>query len=273
MIQSFASLSLPLFLVLAIISPFLPLYLVWRVQVLCAVTFIGGQFLQGPIHWSGRGVGSTFGEALLFVFVLFLWVLIALRLAAARVCKQLSYETFAGPKAHWRYWMDEAILGCIGGVAGLLSAGYLASVFAGSFGGVLLDRALGIVAIAGALIVLWRFKRKALGTAFCIVLAAVAFVGSLQPIRIMKQAELLANGRPWCLETPINNQQVTSVKQLGFLSLTKGITNRRSVRNLILFVRDEGSFHHYAYWSIRKQKFIKEADFLDRDPPCTLPPS
>lgn len=95
-------------------------------------------------------------------------------------------------------------------------------------------------------------------TVLSIVLATISFTGSEQARRIVKGAEAMADGRPWCLVVPKWRFQEPAISDLGFFSLPKGSL----LPHLVLFIRD-GDKDTKAHWSIRQQRFVNGAIAID----------
>ncbi|KZL17613.1 hypothetical protein PsAD2_02949 [Pseudovibrio axinellae] len=272
MVPELAFISFSLFLMMLVASPFLPIFLMWRALALSVPAFVAARLLEETVHPSGQSFAESSGLILVIYVLLFISIPIALRLIAALSDKQLNYRSFAGPVTRWRLCLDKVILGSAGSVAALWLAGYLASTLSGVTGGVLLDLAVGLTAAVGGLVLYRTFKWNSFGLVFFSVLAAIAFAGSLQTNHILKQSERLADGRSWCLEIPVRNEPVSSVKQLGFFSMTKGFADGRRKRHLVLFFADRTGQSHYAYWSVREQQFIEEGVLHNKIPGCELHP-
>lgn len=248
------------FLLLALVSPFLPLFLMWRSVTLSALAFISFQLLLGPVHDTAQNWAYGLAMAFLQLFVLVVFVALAIRLCIAAYFDRLTVENLVRENMRWA---DRVLLAAAGAVGGLVLTSIMASILGGGSGGRMLD--LGIGLSASAVIILMVVERDrgfAIPVAvLSVVVATISFAGSEQSRRIVEGAEALADGRPWCLVVPKWRHQEPAISDLGFFSLPKG----RPLPHLVLFVRD-GNKETKAYWSIRKQRFVNGA--MDIDATC-----
>jgi len=254
------SLIWPLFIaffVLALISPFLPLFLMWRSVALSVLALVSFRLLRGPVHWTDQDAGYSIGIALITWFLSIVFLALALRLCIAAYYDRLRSEIMLGENTRW---IDRALLAVTGAVVGLALTISMASLLGGSSGGRILDLGIGLTASA---VMIFMLIRRASGlaipvTVLSIVVATISFVGSGQTRRIIEEAETLADGRPWCLVVPKWRYQEPVVSDLGFFSLPKGSL----IPHLVLFVRD-GAKETKAHWSIRQQRFVNGAIAID----------
>lgn len=254
MINDLSAACYVVFLVLALLSPVLPLFLVWRSASLSVVACAGGALLSGPVRGADKDFGYAMAMALLSFFVVAVVAALIVRVGIAAARKRLTCQSLAGPQTEWRRWIDRVALAATGCVAGLALAIFLAHLLGGSAGGPALDFGIATAAFVVAVGLASR-RRGAWGIpviATCASLAVIALVGSGQPSRILDGAEVFADGRPWCLATPQSTAPISSPAQLGFFSLQKGTDFDP---HLGLLVRDGDGFAT-AHWSIRQQRFV-----------------
>jgi hypothetical protein len=249
------------FFVLALVSPLLPLFLMWRTAALSALFFTSFQLLQGSVHWSDRDAGHDIGIALLTVFAMAVVAALFVRTCIAAYCGWLTAEILIAENTGW---IDGILLVVVGAVGGLVSTATLALLLGGSSGGTILDLAIGLA--ASALVVLMAFKRAHVlalpVTSLSLVVTTISFIGSEQTRRIVDGATIIAAGRPWCISVPKWRYDGPTISDLGFYSLPKGTV----LPHLVLVVHN-GSSDIKANWSIRRQRFESGATTIDT--PCT----
>ncbi|RAX39777.1 hypothetical protein [Rhizobium tropici] len=128
------SLIWPLFIaffVLALISPFLPLFLMWRSVALSVLALVSFRLLRGPVHWTDQDVGYSIGIALLTWFLSIVFLALALRLCIAAYYDRLRSEIMLGENTRW---IDRVLLAVTGAVVGLALTISMASLLGGSSG-------------------------------------------------------------------------------------------------------------------------------------------
>ena len=244
------------FIFFALVSPALPSYLMWRALAFSLLCLAAGRLLEGPTHWSDKNVGYALGMMLFFGFLAAIGIAIVLRLAIGVSIKLLRRSAVVKKSSGSRS-DDKVIFILAGGVAGLAAAIGLAQGLGGLPWGRSLDIGIGIASLTAA-IAFMPFYRKpyaAPSMAFFLVIGTIAFAGSGQSDRIRRQAEELADGRPWCLTGQTKAPPITSTGQLGFFSLRKPRTARHSDPHLALLIKGADGIET-AHWSIRKQIFI-----------------
>ncbi len=255
MTQDLAMFCYSTFFVLALASPFLPLFLMWRVAGLSVVAFSVGKLIEGPVHWSNQDIGYTIGIAIIFLFGCAIVLAIIIRLAVSAARKNLSHDVLVGPNRRLKYCFDITALAITGCALGLLLTTFLAHSLSGSSIGLNLDMSIAISAAAFALII-WFLPNKKVAVIFSAAfatLATSAIVGSHQTNRILDTVETLADGQAWCLTTSGGSGQLSEVGQLGFFSLPKG----HSSRHLNLLIGNADQTQLAAHWSIRQQRFVE----------------
>lgn len=256
MMQNLSLLCYLAFFVLAFVSPFLPLFLLWRTAVLSVVAIAAAKLIEAPVHWSDQDLGYAIGSAIIFLFGCVVAVAIILRLTAYAIRNPITAESFIGPKDKWKSYFDCAALGFAGCAFGLKLSVFLAYSLSGIALGQILDVGIAISAMifAIAIIILIKSNIKFAASAAFLSLAIIATTGSFQTSRILKQGETLASGRAWCLTT--YRHRILELEQVGFFSLKKGYSSP----HLVLLVRDKGQIQLIAHWSIRQQAFVKGVD-------------
>ena len=120
MTQDLAMFCYSTFFVLALASPFLPLFLMWRVAGLSVVAFSVGKLIEGPVHWSNQDIGYTIGIAIIFLFGCAIVLAIIIRLAVSAARKNLSHDVLVGPNRRLKYCFDITALAITGCALGLL---------------------------------------------------------------------------------------------------------------------------------------------------------
>ena len=254
MLQNFAFYCYLVFLILSFVSPFLPLYLVWRVFSFAIVAFIAGKLIEGPVHWSNKNAGYALGSAVLLVFMVAIITALSIRLAAAVATNGLTHKNISGPDNEFKSYFDTVALGFAGCVAGLLLTIIFTDVASESSLGIFLDLGIAIFAAIAAVSVLFIIAKKYKTMLFATLatIAILAGIGSFQTSNILKAGEKLAHGRPWCLITSGSSKQIFDISQLGFFSLPKNTLYPR----LGLLMRVDKSVVLMAHWSIRQQAFV-----------------
>ncbi|WP_139229817.1 hypothetical protein [Litoreibacter janthinus] len=249
------------FAALAVLSPFLPLFLMWRCALLSVTAFIAAGFLAGPVHWSDQGLGYAIGVIILFLLIIGVALGLGLRIAVAGARGQLTQRALLGPDKRWRHLLDVISVGFAGSAAGLACAIGLAFAFADSALGRSLDLFIILIALLAALgaLLLGPWLIRAFGVTVSAAIIGVSLVGSLQPTRILESAENLADGAPWCLASPPSAAPIASAAQLGFFAMHKGGHNPH------LGLQVQGGAPFRANWSIRQQRFV-EGDRGDLTP-------
>lgn len=266
MIQNIAAFCYSAFFVLALASPFLPVFLMWRLAGLSALAYAAGKLIEGPVHWSDQDTGYAIGMAILFLFSCAIALAIIIRLAVSAKRKTLSADAMIGPQNRFMICFDTAALAAIGCFAGLLLAVSLAFMLSGVSIGMNLDFSVAILAFSVAVVVfaLSRKKVSIIITAIFATLAVAAFTGSRQTNHILETAEALADGRAWCLTTSDGSGPISEVRQLGFFTLPKS----NSYPHLGLLIRDGDQTVLAAHWSIRQQEFDEGINTSGGVPAC-----
>ncbi|MEM7544506.1 MAG: hypothetical protein AAF367_03135 [Pseudomonadota bacterium] len=241
------------FLILAFISPFLPIYLMWRTAGLSALALTAGRLLEGPVHWSEKNFAYTMGIIQVSLFISLIALIIIIRLSIAAAKTGLTDEEYFGPQNSLVCCFNKLAAAAIGCAVGIFSFILIAHLLSGAVISRYLDLSVALLAVVGA-----YYSFRYIGCEITIgaltalsVLAASSFAGSLQSIRILSEGEELADGRPWCLSTPNTERPITEIAQLGFFSLKK----TRAYPNLGLIVLEDDHPKLVAHWSIRKQRF------------------
>ncbi|RYF47043.1 MAG: hypothetical protein EOO38_12945 [Cytophagaceae bacterium] len=164
------------------LSPLLPLAVMWRAAAFSGVMLIAGHMLWPPVPMTEDDGGLM--ARLVGYLALAVGTLILLRLCIAGVFGNLQLTALA--KRERLRPLDEVILAVTGLVSGFLITYGLASLLGGSEGGLVLDLAIGLLTSA-AVLVLIKFKvpeRLPVAIA-CSVLAVFSFIGSGQTGRIV----------------------------------------------------------------------------------------
>jgi len=241
------------FLILALASLFVPIFLMWRLAALSALAFATGALIEGPVHWSDQNFAWALGILILLLFSGIVTLLIALRLIYSALRKTLSVEKLRGPQTWLVRSCDYAAYAAVGCSAGLMLTERLAYAFSGVslINGFDLFIALCASVLAVLVVGYSRKMLPVLVSTACATLAVAAFLGSRQTNQILETAEALADGRAWCLTTSYRSAPVSEVGQLGFFALQK----ENSYPHLGLLMRDGGKMQFAAHWSIRRQKF------------------
>lgn len=237
----------------ALVTPFLPLSLLWRAGMIAILAYIAYCLLVPPVPVSRQDIGYVVDMALIATSVAIVSFAIAIRLLVGGMRGRLTLEGLKVATADPLYrWLDRGTTVFAGGVAGLAVSIQLAFALGGRSGGQALD--FGVAALAGLLTLLLPFlcrNRIGLGlVAASTTIALFAVAGSGQPRTIIRSAEAYANGRPWCLALARPGAPVLSSAELGFFSLPR----RNGASHLYLVVRDGDGFRP-AQWSVRRQEF------------------
>lgn len=236
-------------LLLAAVSPLLPLRFIGTTLALAALSFVGGRLLEGPLHPSEQGLGFAFLMALLQMFLGIVALSLGLRFVIAAATGYFRKPLSPRKKAQAQTYRRVAFVAA-GIVAGLALALGLANGLAGTSGGWYLDLGIALMAAGAAASILRRYPASAARpvAAALLTLALIAVVGATQAGRIVTLAERQANGRPWCLVGPGGTPAITSTMQLGFFSLPKAM----GYPHLALRIQD-GDAVEEGHWSIRRQ--------------------
>lgn len=255
MTQNIAAFCYATFFVLALASPFMPVFLIWRLAGLSALAYAVGKLIEGPVHWSDQNFGYAIGMAMLFLFCCVIALAIIIRFAISAARKTLNFSAMIGPQNRFMNYFDTAALIAIGCFAGLLLAITLAFVLSGVLIGMNLDLSVAILAsaLAANVFVLSGKKVAIIIIAAFATLAVSAFTGSRQTDHILETAEALADGRAWCLTTSGGSGPISEVRQLSFFALPKS----NSYPHLGLLIREDDQTVLAAHWSIRQQAFVK----------------
>jgi len=247
--QVFFTLYLILFLLSTVVTPFLPLHLLWRFAVIATFALLGALLLQQPVHWSDEGWLRGILISRLSILVLGAVGLIIVRIVFAAVCHTLEDRLFQS--CDTSCFLDQSILALIGTVTGIFCTFLLLRLLGGIQGGIWLD--IGItftaVALSGALILAGAERWRTLLIASAGTISLMAFFGTFQTSNILTQAEALAAGKKWCLAAA-NDEPITSVDQLGYFSLKKGRLSPHLTLNI-----GSAEQRQTLNWSIRRQKF------------------
>lgn len=266
MIQNIAAFCYLAFFVLAVASPFMPVFLMLRLAGLSALAYALGKFIEGPIHWSDQDFGYAIGITIVFLFSCATALAIIIRLAVSAMRKPLSVEAMIGPKNHVMHLFDICALAAIGCFAGMLLTTSLAYMLSGAAIGMNLDFNVAILAATFAigLFVLLKNKVSIAIIAALATLAVSAFLGSRQSNHILETGEAIADGRAWCLTTSDGSGPISEVRQLGFFALPKS----NSYPHLGLLIRDDDQTQLSAHWSIRRQEFVEGINTSVGVPAC-----
>ncbi len=266
MAQDIATIGYIAFVTLALISPFLPLFLMWRAAGLAVAFYAIASLLEGPVHWTEQDFGWAIGQAILVLFSFAIALLIALRLCFSTYRGQLKPETLAGSKGRPMRALDLVFLGVVGGFTGLLLTLGLSMLLSGQpFGGGL-DRTIAVLtgASGAALLIFSRANTAIVFSTALGTISITAFMGSAQADRILTGAEELSEGRPWCLTSGTFSSQISSVGELGFFAMRKSTT----YPHLGILVRENGMVRFIAHWSIRQQRFVPAWGAIDTVSAC-----
>ena len=266
MIQSVAAFCYLAFFVLGLASPFMPLFLMWRLASLSALAYAAGKLIEGPVHWSDQDFGYALGMVIIFLFSCTIALAIVIRLAVSATRKTLSIDTLRGPLNRFMLFFDTAALVAIGCYVGLLVTISLSFRFSGTAMSINLDLTIAVLAsvVATIVLVISRSKVAITITAIFATLALSAFTGSRQASDILTAAERLADSRAWCLTTWSELGPISELYQLGFFALPKG----HSYPHLGLLIRENDQTTLSAHWSIRQQAFDQRIDTSGGVPAC-----
>lgn len=243
---------------LAVVSPFLPLGLLWRSLIGSVLALTAGRLIAGGTHWSDENAGHAIGLAMVFMFVVGLSVVLVARLfifeGIGRQGKNIAVTNNQDTKSY--KFVDLSLFSFAGGMAGLVSVIGLATVLGGLPGGRFLDVGIAVIATGAAVLAATQIRRI-FGPpllAFSAVVATVSFLTVNQSRNIISSAEALAHGQPWCLVLPTEETEVATLSNLGFYSLPKG-----GVRSHLVLVVQNPQLAPVpiAHWSIRRQRFIE----------------
>lgn len=266
MIQNIAAFCYATFFVLALASPFMPVFLIWRLAGLSALAYAAGKLIEGPVHWSDQNIGHFIGTVMLVLFGCAIALAIIIRFVISAARKTLNTGTMIGPKNHFMIYFDTAALIAIGCYAGLLLAITLAFVLSGAAIGMNLDFSVAILAsvVAASVLALSRKKIAIIIVSLFATLAVSAFTGSRQSDQILQTAKAFADGRAWCLTAWGGSGPISEVRQLSFFALPKG----GSYPHLGLLIHEEGKTVLAAHWSIRQQAFDEGINASEGVPAC-----
>ncbi len=266
MTNSVVALCYLIFLILALISPFLPIYAMLRIGVLSIGFFGIGKLVEGPVHWSDKDFGYAIGMAMLTFFIILVLAGIMIRIALAKARKHFNAQAAFNPNNILSKTLEMLIIAVIGVMIGLIMIMLLAQALSGVNNGRNLD--LGIAVFAASFAVVCLFVSNKLWASFSfaalLTLAVLAGVGSYQTNRILNAAETVADGRAYCFTTANQSRPINSLKQLGFFSLPK----LSSYPHLGLVVFDEGKAQLIKHWSIRQQAYISANGVSGYIPTC-----
>ncbi|WP_299734573.1 hypothetical protein [uncultured Roseobacter sp.] len=253
--QEIASFGYLAFIIFALVSPFVPIFLIWRTASLSAIFYAIGTLIEGPIHWSDQDIGWAIGTAILILLCCTIALAVVLRLAFSASRGNVTLATLAGPKTRPMKILDDFFSVSLGGLTGLLLMIALANILSGV--SIRHDVDLSIVFGSGIVsVVLLLSSRARVSLVFSTALGSLsiaALIGSFQNDRILSGAETLSNGKPWCLASPSLSEQIDHIGDLGFFALEKS----NSYPHLGLSILEEGRPHLAAHWSIRQQKFVR----------------
>lgn len=266
MIQIAAAFCYSAFVILAVASPFMPLFLMWRLASLSAFAYAAGKLIEGPVHWSDQNIGYAIGTAIIFLFSCTIFLAVVIRLAISAWRKKLSINTLRGPMNRFMLFFDAAALISIGCIFGFLVMFSLSFGLSGTAMKINLDLTIAILASIFAAILLFLSRSHVAVTitaTFC-ALALLAFTGSRQPSYILTSAERLADGRAWCLTTSNGLGPISEPHQLGFFALPKG----KSYPHLGLLIRENDQTAFSYHWSIRQQAFDQTVNTTRGVPSC-----
>lgn len=266
MIHSLAAFCYVAFLFLALLSPFLPVFLMWRVAGLSTAAYATGKLFEGPVHWSDKNLAHVIGVAIILLFCCAVALAIIIRLAVSGVRKTLNVDAMIGPKNRFMYCFDVTALSAVGCCVGLALTISLAYVLSGVSVSVNVDVGVAVLAMSIAVVVLVLSREKVAITlaSIFVTLAVCAIVGAKQPNRIITTAKELADGHAWCLTTSGGSAPVIGVQQLGFFTLPK----KDSYPHLGLLKRDNDGTTLIAHWSIRQQRFVQNTNMSWSVPTC-----
>lgn len=251
MYQLIAKYCLLVSIFLVAISPFLPLFLAWRIALLSVVVYIISVLISGAQMDMGYEVGMGMTLVLLYVTL----IVNGIRLVVSAMRKNLSAKTLNGPNTRLKSVLNYTVLFFGGCLTGLLLFVFLAGFLSGTSGGEKLDLSIAAFAGISAVLLLFFLDRKPsifFFSAF-VFLAVAAGMSSFQTGRILEMGETLANGRKWCLTRAATGKAIHNVEQLGFFSMVKS----GGYPHIGLVVRDEGKTLLLAHWSIRQQAFVE----------------
>ena len=254
MVQSIVLFGYWAFFALALVSPFMPMFLMWRLAGLSAVAYATAKLIDGPVHWSDKNISYVLGTAIVFLFSFIIALVIIIRFVVSERRQSLSVAAMVGPKTNPMLFFDFAALSAIGCAAGVWLTIILSYLLSGVSFGLNIDLGIAAIAAAIATAILKLSRRKVAITAAAIfaALAVSAFLGARQSGHILKAGEALADGRAWCLTTSSGPGAISEVHQLGFFALTKS----NSYPHLGLLVSEGDNWKLKAHWSIRRQMFV-----------------
>ena len=242
--------------ILPILTFMIPWRIGWRLWVLFAATVFFVVVLSPEDH--DKGLGYFFGLVILYVYGIVVAALFGIRF--------LLY-------AHWNkrnppkkqiesskfYIFDAAVNAYIG--VGLSSIPLLvfAHVFAGYAHGYLIHIGIGIAALffaklmsASTIIKRLSFMKYngAFVLAFSFSIALVSLAGLFYPQIVIRNAEHIAQGNPYCIALNTSNFDHTDTEDLTFFTMTKSSDN-----HAFLLVEQGNEFLPY-HWSYRRMEFV-----------------
>lgn len=184
----------------------------------------------------------------LLVSYLVVGVAIAIRLGGQAIYR--SFKPNEVRRVRTTHWLDRIIVAATGVIGGIALVPLLAKLLGGSAGGLLMDLAVGGIAVA--LACYFYFRRRLpidIGSAtLSLSVAIFSFWGAFQSENIIDEATRLADGRAWCLTMPNARARQTTRADLGFYALPKDWWSP----HLVLSISGEKEM---LLWSIRRQEF------------------
>lgn len=235
------------FLLFALGSPFLPRFLIGRSLILAGLAYATSWLLLPPSPL-GEGLQARFILGFLIVSYLVVGVAIALRLGGEALYRSFNPREVSG--ARNTQSLDRIIVAATGVVGGIALVPVLAKLLGGSAGGMLMDLAVGsiAVALAGYFCVRQRLPIDLGSATLSLTVAIISFWGAFQTENIIDEANRLAEGRAWCVTMPNARARQTTRADLSFYALPKDWWSP----HLVLTISGEKEM---LLWSIRRQEF------------------
>lgn len=239
-------------LALAVLAPFLPLWLMWRAALAGVLAICLSGLIAGPVHWSDQNIAYAFWISLLALISTGVALALLGRLGRAAYRGILSPARLKGPAP---VWLECGLCDLAGLTLGLWTVQGLAFALAGRNLGQWFDWAIGATGLAAGIALTWLALRRqsiwpVLPAATLGAIGVITLWAAGQQGRIETQArtltQSLSQDRPHCIATP-NGAPISS---RAFFGLPKGQTSH----HLILVAgADQAETWH---WSIRQQRFI-----------------
>jgi len=247
-------------LALAALTLVVPWRWVWRFWLLVSIAAIA--LLSFSPRDPDPGVGYVYGLAILFSYGLVFASLLAIRFgiqvfisSKSRGQKQLS-----GVEKPFLAMFE----GLLCAFAGIVAAGFaiwaLAYAFSAIPGGYVIHGVVGLLSLAGVIVLAWRLFRGRLpnwraGTfaaAFSSLMIAVSVYGPLHPEIVLAEAERVARDAPFCIALGERHRPARSRQDLTFFTMDKN-----GIRHHAILLVDRAGEREGYHWSYRQRRFVE----------------